>query len=313
MSDTRDFYKLIRELEDQYQVNDTVGLHDSFDLELNEHFVIESGIVGLAEDGIIIQLDEEALEFLDFNGMLTETAYEDDLEDTEPRKVEGVYGVKSKPFSRKFKNKAAMDKFFDHPDNEGNYEIRYVSKVSESKGLSESVEDSDIFAKIVKWDDAFQVVDDGLSGNFGEEARMKLQDMYDDVVIDHGFHPDDDIEEIIAHMIDIIWNSRDHPYEGSQQEPHDKDELSEIKNLALGEAEYQGRKVTLNKPMQGDVAKSKVYVKKPDGKVVKVNFGDKDMRIKKSNPARRKSFRARHRCENPGPKWKARYWSCRAW
>lgn len=81
----------------------------------------------------------------------------------------------------------------------------------------------------------------------------------------------------------------------------------------IHEAEYQGRKVQLNKPMQGDVAKSKVYVKNAKGKVVKVNFGDKNMRIKKSNPNRRKNFRARHRCENPGPKWKARYWSCRAW
>jgi hypothetical protein len=83
---------------------------------------------------------------------------------------------------------------------------------------------------------------------------------------------------------------------------------------AMNEAEYQGRDVELNKPMAGDVAKSKVYVKNPEtGKVVKVNFGDKNMRIKKSNPDRRKSFRARHNCENPGPKTKARYWSCRAW
>jgi hypothetical protein len=81
----------------------------------------------------------------------------------------------------------------------------------------------------------------------------------------------------------------------------------------IGEAEYQGRKVPLGKPMKGDVKKSKVYVRKPDGKVVKVNFGDKNMRIKKSNPDRRKSFRARHNCDNPGPRWKARYWSCRAW
>jgi phage anti-repressor protein len=81
----------------------------------------------------------------------------------------------------------------------------------------------------------------------------------------------------------------------------------------INEAEYQGRKVTLNKPMQGDVKKSKVYVKNAKGNVVKVNFGDKNMRIKKSNPARRKSFRARHKCDNPGPKWKARYWSCKAW
>jgi hypothetical protein len=79
------------------------------------------------------------------------------------------------------------------------------------------------------------------------------------------------------------------------------------------EAEYQGRKVKLNKPMQGDVKKFKVYVKNAKGNVVKVNFGDPNMRIKKSNPARRRSFRARHNCDNPGPKWKARYWSCRKW
>lgn len=81
----------------------------------------------------------------------------------------------------------------------------------------------------------------------------------------------------------------------------------------VSEAKYQGRTVPLGKPMQGDVKKKKVYVRKPNGKVVKVNFGDKKMRIKKSNPKRRKSFRARHNCKNPGPRWKARYWSCRAW
>lgn len=82
----------------------------------------------------------------------------------------------------------------------------------------------------------------------------------------------------------------------------------------ITEAEYQGRKVTLNKPMAGDVKKSKVFVKNPTtGKVVKVNFGDKNLSIKKHIPARRRSFRARHNCDNPGPKTKARYWSCRAW
>jgi hypothetical protein len=81
----------------------------------------------------------------------------------------------------------------------------------------------------------------------------------------------------------------------------------------LDEAEYQGRKVPLGKPMRGDVKKFKVYVKKPGGNVVKVNFGDPDMKIKKSNPARRRSFRARHNCDNPGPRTKARYWSCRKW
>jgi hypothetical protein len=89
----------------------------------------------------------------------------------------------------------------------------------------------------------------------------------------------------------------------------------------LFDAEYQGRKVPLNKPMRGDVKKFKVYVKDPkSGNVKKVNFGHggtsakrKTMRIRKSNPKARKSFRARHNCANPGPKTKARYWSCRKW
>jgi len=80
------------------------------------------------------------------------------------------------------------------------------------------------------------------------------------------------------------------------------------------EAEYRGRKVKLGKPMRGDVKKFKVFVKDPKtGNVKKVNFGDPNMRIKKSNPARRRSFRARHNCDNPGPRTKARYWSCRKW
>lgn len=86
-----------------------------------------------------------------------------------------------------------------------------------------------------------------------------------------------------------------------------------LNKQTISEAEYQGRKVALGKPMKGDVKKSKVYVKGPKGNVVKVNFGDPNMKIKKSNPKRRKSFRARHNCANPGPRWKARYWSCRAW
>jgi hypothetical protein len=87
----------------------------------------------------------------------------------------------------------------------------------------------------------------------------------------------------------------------------------------LNEAEYQGRKVKLGKIMQGDQKKFKVYVKNPKGNVVKVNFGQGGgakggtMRIRKSNPKARKAFRARHNCDNPGPRHKARYWSCRKW
>ena len=91
--------------------------------------------------------------------------------------------------------------------------------------------------------------------------------------------------------------------------------LEDIKagKMQLEEAEYQGRDVKLGKPMRGDVKKFKVYVKNPEGNVVKVNFGQKGMKIKKNNPERRKAFRARHNCDNPGPRHKPRYWSCRKW
>ena len=103
----------------------------------------------------------------------------------------------------------------------------------------------------------------------------------------------------------------------------------EVIDENVTEAKYKGKTVTLNKPMRGDVKKFKVYVnsgkKNADGsiKVKKVNFGhggtsakklgQKTMKIRKSNPKRRAAFRARHRCDNPGPKTMARYWSCKKW
>jgi hypothetical protein len=81
----------------------------------------------------------------------------------------------------------------------------------------------------------------------------------------------------------------------------------------LSEAEYKGREVPLGKPMKGDVKKFKVYVKNKAGNVVKVNFGDPNMSIKRDDPERRKAYRSRHNCNNPGPRDKANYWSCRMW
>ena len=91
-------------------------------------------------------------------------------------------------------------------------------------------------------------------------------------------------------------------------------EIFDEDGKSLG-SEYQGRKVQLNKPFRTPDGPKKfsVYVKNDKGNVVKVNFGDPNMKIKKNIPERRKSFRARHNCDNPGPKWKARYWSCKAW
>jgi len=104
-----------------------------------------------------------------------------------------------------------------------------------------------------------------------------------------------------------------------------KENYGQLNEGQLEEAEYHGRKVTLGKPFltPDGPKKRSVYVKNPKGNVVKVNFGhggtsakkagQKTMKIRKNNPAARRSFRARHRCDTPGPRHKARYWSCRKW
>jgi len=145
-----------------------------------------------------------------------------------------------------------------------------------------------------------------LQGESLDEGMMKraMHDDAEEMTLDEfllKYAESDDDEEYMTEF----WNNVNGE-DGDEIEVIDADD-------AVKEAKYRGREVPLGKPMQGDVAKSKVYVRGPKGNVVKVNFGDKNMRIKKSNPKRRKSFRARHRCENPGPRWKARYWSCRSW
>ena len=123
-----------------------------------------------------------------------------------------------------------------------------------------------------------------------------------------------------------LLNEEIHTEEYTVENYHDIKEFCEFMKeykSDMNEAEYQGRTVKLGKPMQGDVKKFKVYVKNPQGNVVKVNFGhggtsakkqgEKTMKIRKSNPDARKAFRARHNCDSPGPRHKARYWSCRKW
>ena len=130
-------------------------------------------------------------------------------------------------------------------------------------------------------------------------------------------HTDFDIEVSMNEESDIdeeTYEDDDEFYEQYGVMHYNDDDI-------MDEAEYQGRTVKLGKPMQGDVKKFKVYVKDPKtGNTKKVNFGHggssvkgKAMKIKKSNPGARKSFRARHNCDNPGPRTKARYWSCRKW
>lgn len=96
---------------------------------------------------------------------------------------------------------------------------------------------------------------------------------------------------------------------------HICEECDLYSDLLVEEAEYKGKKVKLNDPFRtpGMPKKFAVYVRNDSGNVVVVRFGDPNLEIKRDDPTRRKAFRARHNCDNPGPKWKARYWSCYQW
>ena len=144
------------------------------------------------------------------------------------------------------------------------------------------------------------------AANWGNKSKKKNESLSEEYINE---------EEMSDKDRKSLEKIRDKLYGASKAHKGQADDLDKILNEdQLEEAEYRGRKVKLNKPMRGDVKKFKVFVKDPKtGNVKKVNFGDPNMRIKKSNPKRRKSFRARHNCDNPGPKTKARYWSCRKW
>ena len=126
------------------------------------------------------------------------------------------------------------------------------------------------------------------------------------------------VQSLITKAEDYISTVTDYS-EVDEYDVETMDELNDFHNFmkeyksSVNEAEYQGRKVKLGKIMQGDVKKFKVYVNNDKGNAVKVNFGQKGMVIKKDNPGARKSFRARMNCDSPGPRWKARYWSCLKW
>ncbi|MBR20205.1 MAG: hypothetical protein CMA64_08710 [Euryarchaeota archaeon] len=117
------------------------------------------------------------------------------------------------------------------------------------------------------------------------------------------------VDELGYKILDELGLLQDH------DEQIETIEQIQSKAEELQDAEYQGKKVNLGKPIRGGSKKFYVYVKDPKTKnVKKVSFGDTTgLSIKRDDPERRKSFRARHNCSNPGPRTKARYWSCRMW
>jgi hypothetical protein len=177
------------------------------------------------------------------------------------------------------------------------------------------------------YSDAFEYASNILSYAVDEFISLPgneyMADRYDEVLDYAKEEFGEDVMDVFRELVgDDMgdFEDEDEMFETLYEDIYGSVQSVDYEKEFLNEAEYQGRKVQLGKVMQGDVKKSKVYVKNYKGKVVKVNFGfggtsakGKRMSIKKNDPARRKAFRARHNCENPGPRWKPRYWSCRAW
>jgi hypothetical protein len=144
------------------------------------------------------------------------------------------------------------------------------------------------------------------------QTKKSKSSLLDNVLAILGFTYDFDCDEC-GNSEELIISNLVIPKEEDYMDVEDETEEYDISHIIA--SEYQGRKITLNKPFRtpDGPKKSSVYVKNEKGNVVKVNFGDPNMKIKKDIPARRKSFRARMRCDSPGPKWKARYWACKSW
>ena len=321
-----DFKNIISTIDGLAKDDDNiVFLHDSFDLELNEHFVIETGVVGFTDDGIILEADDETIEFLELNDMLTENNLaEDELdvvdegrykyresEDDELDQIKELANIKENPNPGDFNSAMASP-------------IGSINRDDEERVADANVTGKNPYVVSEKWSGDTEIKSTGKWADKTiaelKKARSALKDKEDRTKeetsklrqINFAIRSKKDWKGGVAET--------DMPPESSLDLTSPISGGNMREDVSLDEAEYQGRKVTLNKPMQGDVKKSKVYVKNAKGNVVKVNFGHggssakgKTMSIKKNNPERRKSFRARHNCKNPGPKWKARYWSCRAW
>jgi hypothetical protein len=124
--------------------------------------------------------------------------------------------------------------------------------------------------------------------------------------VDHIASSADDIEEVYH----FFESSIESEYDGETEDGY-SDDYGSVEGSELYEGKYDGK--PLGKPMKGDVKKFKVYVKNKKGNVVKVNFGDPNMEIKRDNPERRKSFRARHKCSEAKDRTTPKYWSCKMW
>lgn len=251
-----------------------IELGDEFGISFSEDFEVAGEVIGFVEDGIVIELDDTAIGHLAENGV---NFLEGELVNEEKQK-----GVDGKVCWKGYKRMGTKMKGGKRVDNC----VKMEDHGPENPEADYNVGEYDREGDMAK--DDLRTINDA------------AKELYSIIQADENLP--EWVQAKIVKAMDYLDTARDYMKSNKYAE-----------DVNVDEAEYRGRKVSLGKKMAGDVKKYKVYVKKPNGNIVKVNFGDKKMRIKKSNPKRRKSFRARHNCSNPGPRWKARYWSCRNW
>lgn len=297
----------MKKLTDYIRESENPLIGDQFAINIREECLIESHIVDVVEDGVVIEGDDRLFSLLEEYGFTTETirrygavgsshgmgytmgeAQEDaDLKQAHDAGYrDAAQGRKKNPYNPGSPAAAEYDKGQEAYKRHF-HESQELNLIRSRAGLAETA--------------PYQPETDP---NHNDPLAAKAAD---DAAV--GPLEEDGVDPVNA--------------QGQDAEDLEGQATSSI-SATVDEAEYQGRKVPLGKPMRGDSKKFKVYVKDPKtGNVKKVNFGhggtsakragQKTMSIKKSNPERRRSFRARHNCANPGPRTKARYWSCRAW
>ena len=290
---------MMKTLRDYITEVETIQPGDEFDIELAPDRLIESYVVEAADDYIVIEANDEIMAVLEQGGHLEERI--------------GRYGAVGSSRAMGFTMGEDLE---EHGGGIG--PRQHWQDLMKEEPVEEEVSDfvretSRMLELAGVADHKFNDQDDVYSED--QDAAVLAKKEMDTAITNPmpGVHEDEHMD---------VTEDPTQQETGYAEFGADNDETSA--EDPIGEAEYQGRKVPLGKPMRGDVAKFKVYVKDPKtGNVKKVNFGhggtsakragQKPMKIKKSNPARRRSFRARHNCANPGPRTKARYWSCRAW
>jgi hypothetical protein len=291
----------MKRLTDYIAESESPVIGDRFAINIREECLIESHIVDVVEDGVVIEGDDRLFALLEEYGYTTETIRR--------------YGAVGSSRGMGYTMGEAEDEAGTDPTNTKHEHDQGYSDAS--RGINKNPYGSNTPAG-----NAYQAGQAAYKQHFGESQELNLILSRAGLVETAPYQPETDADHNDPLAAKAADDAAVGPMEEDGVDPvnaqgQDAEDLqgqatSSVAG-AVDEAEYQGRKVQLGKKMAGDVKKSKVYVKGPKGNVVKVNFGDPNMRIKKSNPARRKSFRARHNCDNPGPRWKARYWSCRSW